>query len=118
MVGCTGLTNDIDLTNCPEITQVDASGTTVNVLIPENSKITKYELGTPTTIRIVNPTQLSPDNVVVDNYINLDSLDITNVYENKSFTMFNKITANYMFGDILFGKTIKWANNTYSIVDD
>jgi len=48
MVGCTGLTNDIDLTNCSEITQVDASGTTVNVLIPENSKIIKYELGTPT----------------------------------------------------------------------
>jgi hypothetical protein len=31
---CTGLTGDIDLTSCTEITEVDASGTSVNVLIP------------------------------------------------------------------------------------
>ena len=115
---CTGLTEDIDLTSCPYITQVDASGTSINVFVPENPILSKYELGVPTEVSLINPTQLSPDNVVVDNYINLDSLDITNVYENKSFTMFNKITANYMFGDILFGKTIEWANNTYNIVDN
>jgi hypothetical protein len=34
MVGCTGLTDDIDLTNCSEITQVDASRANINVLIP------------------------------------------------------------------------------------
>jgi hypothetical protein len=91
MVGCTGLTNDIDLTNCPEITQVDASGTTVNVLIPENSKITKYELGTPTRISIISPTQLNYINVNVDDSTNIDSLDIINATDNNSFKMFGKI---------------------------
>jgi len=91
MVGCTGLTNDIDLTNCPEITQVDASGTTVNVLIPENSKITKYELGTPTRISIISPTQLNYINVNVDDSTNIDSLDIINATDNNSFKMFGRI---------------------------
>jgi hypothetical protein len=31
---CMGLTGDIDLTSCAEITQVDASGTTVNITLP------------------------------------------------------------------------------------
>jgi len=53
---CTGLTLDVDLSNCPTIEEVDASGTTINVILPSNSKITKYELGTPTSISIVNPT--------------------------------------------------------------
>lgn len=91
MVGCTGLTNDIDLTNCSEITQVDASGTTVNVLIPENSKITKYELGTPTQISIISPTQLDYTNVKVDDSTNIDSLDIVNATGNNSFKMFGRI---------------------------
>ena len=91
IVGCTGLTNDIDLTNCSEITQVDASDTTVNVLIPENSKITKYELGTPTQISIISPTQLNYTNVKVDDSTNIDSLDIVNATGNNSFKMFGKV---------------------------
>lgn len=88
---CTGLTNDIDLTVCPEIREVDASGTSINVSIPENSKITKYELGTPTTISIVNPTTLQPAGVVVDSNVSMDSLEIVNIPNNKSFNMFYKI---------------------------
>jgi len=53
---CTGLTLDVDLSNCPTIEEIDASGTTINVILPSNPKITKYELGTPTSISIVNPT--------------------------------------------------------------
>jgi hypothetical protein len=55
---CTGLTGNIDLTMCPNITQVDASGTTVNVLVPSNAPLTKYEVGAPTTISLINPTVL------------------------------------------------------------
>ena len=89
---CIGLTADIDLTPCTHITEVDASGTTVNVLVPENAPLTKYEVGSPTSISIINPTVLQPSGVVVDNYANLDSLDIVNIPNNKSFTMFDKIT--------------------------
>lgn len=55
---CTGLTGNIDLTMCPNIAQVDASGTTVNVLVPSASVLTKYEVGSPTSINITNPTVL------------------------------------------------------------
>lgn len=89
---CTGLTEDIDLTGCPDITQVDASGTTINVLIPQNAKLTKYELGTPTSISIINPTILQPSGVLVDSYDGLDSLNLINIPNNKSFSMFDKIT--------------------------
>ena len=89
---CTGLTEDIDLTCCPNITQVDASGTTINISVPQNAPLTKYELGTPTTISIVNPTVLTPAQVVVDHSANISSLEIVNIPDNKSFTMFDKIT--------------------------
>lgn len=91
---CTGLTEDIDLTCCPNITQVDASGTTINISIPQNAPLTKYELGTPTTINIANPTVLTPAQVVVDHSASIDSLEIVNIPDNKSFTMFDKIMTN------------------------
>ena len=43
---------------CPELLEVDASGTSVNIILPTNPKVTKYELGTPTSINISNPTVL------------------------------------------------------------
>ena len=92
---CTGLTGDIDLTSCTEITQVDASGTTVNVLVPDNSKLTKYEVGTPTSISLVNPTVLTPGGTLVDNYANIDQLVIRNISNSKSYAMFDKIITNY-----------------------
>lgn len=88
---CTGLTADIDLTNNTEITQVDASGTTINVILPANSKVTKYELGTPTQIEITNPTVLQPSGVVVDSSLNISSLELVNIPNNKTFNMFGKI---------------------------
>ena len=95
---CTGLTGDVDLTMCPEITQVDASGTTVNVLVPTGTKVTNYEVGAPATVSIVNPTQLTPAGVKVDSYHNIDSLDLVNIPDNKSFTMFAKVMEKYVIG--------------------
>lgn len=88
---CTGLTEDIDLTNCTNIEQIDASGTSINIVIPDGSKITKYELGTPTAVRIVNPTQLNYTAVKVDNSGSIDSIDIINIPNNRSFGTFAKI---------------------------
>ena len=90
--GCTGLTGDVDLTSCHDIREVDASGTTVNVLIPQSGvPLTKYELGTPTSINLTNPAVLTPQGVAVDSSANIDSLDIVNIANNKSFGMFAKI---------------------------
>lgn len=88
---CTGLTGDIDVSACSDIRQIDASGTTVNIVLPNNPKITKLELGTPTNISIINPTVLTPSNVTVDNITNLAQVDIRNIPNNKSYTTFAKI---------------------------
>ena len=88
---CTGLTSALDLTACTDIRQVDASGTTINILVPEGAKLTKYEVGTPTSISLVNPTVLTPAQVSVDSNANITSLDLINIPDNKSFNMFYKI---------------------------
>ena len=88
---CSSLTEDIDLTMCDDLTEVDARGTSINVLIPTGSKITKYELGTPTSISLVNPTVLQPSGVKVSSYGNLDSLVIKNIPNAKSYSVFAKI---------------------------
>jgi hypothetical protein len=89
---CTGLTGNIDLTQCTDIRQVDASGTMVSIIMPTEPKVTKYEVGVPTSINLENPTVLTPAGVVVDSYGNLDSLVIKNTPNTKSYAMFDKIT--------------------------
>lgn len=108
---CTSLDQDIDVSMCNDIREVDASGTNINVIIPENAKLTKYELGQPTFISIINPTVLQPAGVEVEAYKDLDSLDIVNIPNNKSFSMFEKIMANY-YGIMYFGYITKY-NGTY-----
>jgi hypothetical protein len=76
---------------CPELLEVDASGTTINVNIPTGSKITKYELGLPTEVNIINPTVLQPSGVELDGYKDITSLDIRNIPNNKTYAMFGKI---------------------------
>jgi hypothetical protein len=88
---CTGLTGTIDLTMCPNILSVDTSGSTINVSVPSGAPLTKYEVGTPTSINLTNPTVLAPTGVVVDDETSITSLDIVNIPNNKSFTMFSKI---------------------------
>ena len=93
---CTGLTEDIDLTHCPNITQVDASGTSINVSVPQNAPLTKYEVGAPTAISIINPAVLTTSGINVDNCYNLSSLDLINIPNSQSFNAFGKITQNYV----------------------
>ena len=88
---CTGLTGTIDLSMCSDIKQVDASGTTVNIILPQNPEITKLELGTPTSVNIINPTMLSPNNFVIDSNTNITSIDIRNIPNTKSYNMFAKV---------------------------
>ena len=95
---CSNLSQDIDLSNNHDIVEVDASGTTINVILPTNPKVTKYELGTPTSVNISNPTVLTPSGVVVDSYANITSLDIVNIppsdNDRQTYKMFDKIMKN------------------------
>ena len=112
---CSSLTGNIDLTYCPNIEEVYATGTSVNVLVPENAPLTKYEVGAPTTIDLTNPTVLTPAGVYVQNRNNLDYLDIVNIPNEKSFTVFDEIT-KYIGGRLYFGK--KLANSGTTVVND
>lgn len=107
---CTGLTGNIDLTPCTDIRQVDASGTSVSIIMPIEPKVTKYEVGAPTSINLENPTVLTPAGVVVDSYGNLDSLVIKNIPSTKSYTLFDKIMQTYVFG----GSITKGMQATYN----
>ena len=91
---CTSLTGTIDLSMCTELVEVDCSGTSLSITLPTNPKVTKYELGTPTSVSIINPTVLQPSGVVVDNAYNITSIDIRNIPNNKTYTMFGKIMQN------------------------
>ena len=95
---CTGLTGDIDITMCADITQVDASGTTVSIIMPTEPKVTKYEVGAPTSINLENPTVLTPTGVKVGSWGSLDSLVLKNIPNTKTYAVFENIMQTYMFG--------------------
>ena len=76
---------------CSDIREVDASGTTINVAIPTSSKITRYELGAPTSISIITPTVLQSTGVLVDDSTNITSIDIEDMGTNTGFKTFAKI---------------------------
>ena len=88
---CTGLTGNVDISMCTDIRQVDASGTTVSIIMPTEPKVTKYEVGTPTSINLENPTVLTPTGIVVDSASSLNSLVIKNMPGTKTYTAFYKI---------------------------
>lgn len=95
---CTGLTEDIDLSTNTEILQVDARGTSLNVILPTNSKIVSLKLGSPSAIEIDSPTVLDSENVLVDSYANLESLDLVNIPNNKAYAMFGNIVEVLILG--------------------
>jgi len=74
--GCSSLNTSYNLSNFANITTVDASGTSINVDIPTDSGITTYELGFPTEVSIVRPTDLVPANILVDGRKNITDLEI------------------------------------------
>lgn len=111
---CIGLTEDIDLTDNSEILEVDASGTTVNVLISDESALTKYELGTPTSINIVNPTVLTANGIYVDDCKEIESLTLKNIPNNNTFTSFGKVL-NLYIGAFTFNKDVASAAPITSI---
>ena len=94
---CSNLTEDIDLSNNINLLTVDTTGTTVDVTLPENPKITSLHLGTPTEISLVWPASnsngvLTPAGVQIGSTASLNSLEIVNAPGgNTGFALFNKI---------------------------
>lgn len=91
IAGCSSLSNDIDLSANTEIQQVYAAGTTVNIILPENAKVTTLAYGSPSEIVIDSPTVLQTSGVTVQSTANLDSLVLKDIPGNKGFSMFGQI---------------------------
>lgn len=100
---CTSLTGNIDLSACTALTTVDASGTTVNVEIPTNSSITSLKLGYPSSVEVINPSTLDVANFEMGGRKNLTEVNIQNIPNAKTYTMFSKIMQNY-FGKVYMNK--------------
>lgn len=99
---CSGLTGNVDISMCTDIRQVDATGTTVSIIMPTEPKVTKYEVGAPASINLENPTVLTPAGVDVTTYANLDSLVIKNIPSTKSYTIFDKVMNKYILGGLIY----------------
>lgn len=83
----------INLTGALQLNSLDMRGTTLNVNIPENSRIVTLKLGTPTSVIINSPTVLIPDNVTIQSSSNLATITLTGVNQAGpcGYSMFNKI---------------------------
>lgn len=91
--GCNSQDTDVlDLTNCPNITALNLSGTQVGVKLV-NSNITQLALGSPTTVIIDTPTAITSDNVTIQSSQNLSNITLTNVNNAATYgyRMFNVI---------------------------
>jgi hypothetical protein len=86
------------LTKCKSLTSLDASGTELGVDFGTGSAVTLFTLGNPTSITLKNPISLTPNGVTVSTYGNLTSLDLRNIPNAKTYSVFDKIFKTYMFG--------------------
>ena len=92
IVNCDQLISDIDLSNNTKLISVDARGTTINVIVPENcTTLTTYKLGTPTSVTLHGCTGINPTNVSTDDSSNINYIDIVNSGNNQSFSIFGNL---------------------------
>lgn len=83
----------LSLSTALQLTSLDLRNTTIGVDIPQNSRITTLQLGSPYYISIVNPVSLSPEEISIQSSSNLSDVTIQDVNQSYlcGFTMFDKI---------------------------
>lgn len=95
--GCTNLIGTLDFTNCTELDSLDARNTSLGVILPQMSKITSLQLGSPTEIRITQPTVLGNVGTVytMQSETNLTNVELININQQgvKGFSVFNNLFA-------------------------
>lgn len=95
---CTGLTGNMNLSNCSRLNTINSKGTTVNIILSSSvNPLTTYSVGSPSEISINNPTSLTTSLFSIDSTSNLTSLELTNVNSsnNYGFNIFGKIFGSY-----------------------
>jgi hypothetical protein len=90
--GCTSITGVVDFSNCPKLTTLDIRNSAINAKFNNsNHEIATLQLGSPDSVYIKDPKVLVPSGVSIQSKDDITSLDIINVPNCKSFTMFAKI---------------------------
>ena len=78
LVGCTGMIGELDLSLNDTIQTLNASNSSVSVKL-SNSPITSLTLGSPQTIKVYNPTQLTSSGVSISSSANVTEISLVNV---------------------------------------
>lgn len=87
---CTGFGN-LNLSNNTELRELYTNGTSIDVTLPNNPKLTTLSLGTPSSISLNNPTQLIDSGVSVENSSSITSIDVQNVPSTRTYNVFAKL---------------------------
>lgn len=82
------------------LTSIDTSGTELGVDFGTGSGIINIVLGSPTSFILKNPasSNLVPANVTVKSCSNITSLDIRNIPNAKTYTIFEKVFKTWAIG--------------------
>lgn len=92
---CTKLIGTLNFSTCPELETLDASDTSLGVILPEKSKITTLKLGSPTEIHITRPTVLgnAETTYTMQRNSNLTDVELININQQgvKGFSVFNTL---------------------------
>ena len=78
---CAALSN-VDLTGCSHISGFNATGTTLNVTLPENITMSELSIGSPSTLSLHGIT-VSNNNFSISSSSNLTNIDLRNVTLNE-----------------------------------
>ena len=83
----------IDLSSNTQLVDLRCEGTTVNVTLPTTGTLTTLKLGSPYKINIdgSKQTNLTYDNISLQNNTNLTELELYNIKNNKTFSLFEQI---------------------------
>ena len=98
---CQFLSGTIDVSNLISLTTLNTSATNISVDFGTGSHVETLHLGAPSSIVLKNPTQLTPSGVTVDSYGNLTSLDLRNVPNAATYSVFEKIMKMFIVGGIV-----------------
>lgn len=79
------------MTKCKSLNSINTSNTELGIDLGTGSAVSTINLGNPTSITIKNPTNLVPSGVTVGSYGNLNFLDLRNVPNTKTYSVFEKI---------------------------
>lgn len=89
------ITNIVDFSGCPNLDSIDLRNTYAGIILPNQSRVSSIQLGSPSKVSITNPTQIGNSGTTFtiqdSQYLNDISLVNCNTTTVHGFTMFNTL---------------------------